>query len=107
MRVANDVVVQHTKHALEALHPNIKVFRHPDHHPSADDLQSGLETGFQNLSLRTFELAKFSQDALKTLYGTSDDVVLYWAHHEKLCLVDGRIAFMGGLDMCAYARASV
>jgi phospholipase D1/2 len=29
--------------------------------------------------------------------------VLYWAHHEKLCLVDGQIAFMGGLDLC-YGR---
>lgn len=27
-------------------------------------------------------------------------VVLYWAHHEKLCLIDGEIAFMGGLDLC-------
>ncbi|OIW28351.1 phospholipase D/nuclease [Coniochaeta ligniaria NRRL 30616] len=91
---------EHTKHALEALHPNIKVFRHPDHHPSGYDVKADLETNFQNLSLRTFDLAKFSQDALKTLYGTSDDVVLYWAHHEKLCLIDGKIAFMGGLDMC-------
>jgi phospholipase D1/2 len=67
-------------------------------------VKAELETGFQNLSLRTFDLAKISQDALTTLYGTSDDVVLYWAHHEKLCLVDGRIAFMGGLDMCTYSR---
>lgn len=96
-------MLQHTKHALEALHPDIKVFRHPDHHPSGYDVKAELETGFQNLSLRTFDLAKFSQDALKTLYGTSDDVVLYWAHHEKLCLVDGKTAFMGGLDMCAYS----
>jgi hypothetical protein len=43
-----------------------------------------------------------SHDTLKTLYGTSDDVVLFWAHHEKLCLVDGNIAFMGGLDMCKW-----
>jgi phospholipase D1/2 len=78
------------------------VFRHPDHLLSGDDVKSGLETGFENLSLRTFDLAKFSKDALTTLYGTSDDVVLYWAHHEKLCLVDGRLAFMGGLDMCMY-----
>jgi phospholipase D1/2 len=33
----------------------------------------------------------------------NDDAVLYWAHHEKLCLVDGHIAFMGGLDLC-YGR---
>ncbi|EHA24902.1 hypothetical protein ASPNIDRAFT_200845 [Aspergillus niger ATCC 1015] len=34
------------------------------------------------------------------IYGMHEDVILYWAHHEKLCLIDGRIAFMGGLDMC-------
>lgn len=39
-------------------------------------------------------------DALKGIYGVTDDVILYWAHHEKLCLIDGRIAFMGGLDLC-------
>jgi phospholipase D1/2 len=33
----------------------------------------------------------------------TDGQVLYWAHHEKLCLVDGQIAFMGGLDLC-YGR---
>lgn len=82
------------------MHPNVKVFRHPDHHPSGYDVKSELESSFKNLSLRTFDLAKVSGDALKTLYGTSDDIVLFWAHHEKLCIVDGRIAFMGGLDMC-------
>lgn len=25
---------------------------------------------------------------------------LYWAHHEKLCVIDQAIAFMGGLDAC-------
>lgn len=29
-----------------------------------------------------------------------DDVTFYFAHHEKLCLIDGEIAFMGGLDLC-------
>ncbi|KAG8909007.1 Phospholipase D1 [Tulasnella sp. 403] len=24
----------------------------------------------------------------------------YWAHHEKMCVIDETIAFMGGLDMC-------
>ncbi|KAL7424031.1 Phospholipase D1 [Cryptotrichosporon argae] len=27
----------------------------------------------------------------------------YWSHHEKLCVIDETIAFMGGLDLC-YAR---
>ena len=27
----------------------------------------------------------------------------YWSHHEKLCVIDETIAFMGGLDLC-YGR---
>ncbi|KAI1641239.1 phospholipase D/nuclease [Biscogniauxia mediterranea] len=92
----------HTKHALEALHPNIKVFRHPDHMPTD---KSRLEQAFEGLSLdnlrmNAFSLSKVSGDALKELYGSFGDTVLYWAHHEKLCVVDRRIAFMGGLDLC-------
>ncbi|KAL7628012.1 hypothetical protein AAE478_002208 [Parahypoxylon ruwenzoriense] len=92
----------HTKHHLEDLHPNIKVFRHPDHLPT--DRQK-LETAFSGMSLdklklNAFSLSKFSGDALKEIYGSFGDTVLYWAHHEKLCVVDRRIAFMGGLDMC-------
>ncbi|KAI1660886.1 phospholipase D/nuclease [Daldinia decipiens] len=92
----------HTKHALEALHPNIKVFRHPDHLPTD---RAKLETAFadlslENLKLNDFRLSKVSGEALKELYGSFGETVLYWAHHEKLCLVDRRIAFMGGLDMC-------
>ena len=91
---------QHTKHALEALHPNIRVFRHPDHLPNGHDFQADIQSAFKNLSLQTFDLSKLGKDALQTLYGTSDDMVLYWAHHEKLCLIDGSLAFMGGLDLC-------
>lgn len=91
---------EHTKHALEALHPNIRVFRHPDHLPSGHEFQADITSAFKNMNLRTFDLSKLGKDALKTLYGTSDDMVLYWAHHEKLCVIDDRIAFMGGLDMC-------
>ncbi|KAI1754058.1 phospholipase [Xylaria castorea] len=92
----------HTKHALEALHPNIKVFRHPDHLPTS---RSRLEQAFSGLSLdslkmNAFGLSKIPTDALKELYGSFGDTVLYWAHHEKLCLVDRHLVFMGGLDMC-------
>ena len=90
----------HTKHALEALHPNIAVFRHPDHIPDAQDITSSFTDAFKNLSLDGLTLSKLSGDTLKALYGIDDDTILYWAHHEKLCLIDGRIAFMGGLDMC-------
>lgn len=29
--------------------------------------------------------------------------VLYWAHHEKLVVIDQQIAFVGGIDL-AYGR---
>ncbi|KAG0158289.1 hypothetical protein PDIDSM_5802 [Penicillium digitatum] len=90
----------HTKEALESLHPNIAVFRHPDHMPDRQELVADIESTFKNISLDSASLSKMSKDTLKGLYGMNDDVILYWAHHEKLCLVDGRIAFMGGLDLC-------
>ncbi|CAG8925328.1 unnamed protein product [Penicillium salamii] len=90
----------HTKHALEDLHPNIAVFRHPDHLPDRQELAASFASSFQNLSLDSASLSKMSKDTLKGLYGMNEDVILYWAHHEKLCLIDGRTAFMGGLDMC-------
>ncbi|CAI7633819.1 unnamed protein product [Penicillium bialowiezense] len=90
----------HTKHALEDLHPNIAVFRHPDHLPDRQELAASFASSFQNLSLDSASLSKMSKDTLKGLYGMNEDVILYWAHHEKLCLIDGQTAFMGGLDMC-------
>ena len=93
----------HTKHALEALHPNISVFRHPDHLPDGQTLQSSFWSSLQNIDLSAKTASTLPQDALKAIYGMNEDVVLYWAHHEKLCLVDGTVAFMGGLDLC-YGR---
>ncbi|KAL8768775.1 MAG: hypothetical protein Q9209_005063 [Squamulea sp. 1 TL-2023] len=97
------VCSSHTKHALENLHPNIAVFRHPDHLPDAQSLQSSLVSSLQNLSLSAKTATTLPLDALKAVYGMNEDVILYWAHHEKLCVVDGRTAFMGGLDLC-YGR---
>ncbi|EEP79989.1 hypothetical protein UREG_04831 [Uncinocarpus reesii 1704] len=90
----------HTKHHLEDLHPNISVFRHPDHLPDRQTLHSGMVASFQNMTLNPAGIAKLSSDALKGIYGMNDNVILYWAHHEKLCLIDSKIAFMGGLDLC-------
>lgn len=93
----------HTKSALEALHPNISVFRHPDHLPDRQTLQSSFMTSLQNMTLSASALSQLPVDGLKAIYGMNEDAVLYWAHHEKLCLVDGHVAFMGGLDLC-YGR---
>lgn len=93
----------HTKHHLEDLHPNIAVFRHPDHLPDTAVLSASFMQSLQNMSFSPGKLAQLPGDSLKAIYGAHDDTVLYWAHHEKLCLVDGTIAFMGGLDLC-YGR---
>ncbi|OLN97400.1 Phospholipase D1-like protein 1 [Colletotrichum chlorophyti] len=91
----------HTRNYLESLHPNIGVFRHPDHVPTGYDFQAELRQNFANMNINTFTLSKASGDAIKAIYGTATDgVTLFWAHHEKLCLIDGKVAFMGGLDMC-------
>jgi phospholipase D1/2 len=88
---------------LEELHPNIKVFRHPDHGLDMDGAKADLEAVFKGLSMgsiNAFKLAHAPEDAVKSLYGSAGDIVLYWAHHEKLCVVDRKLVFMGGLDMC-------
>ena len=91
----------HTKHALENLHPNIAVFRHPDHLPDTAVLSGSFISSLQNLS--PAKMMQLPGDGLKAIYGAHEGTVLYWAHHEKLCLVDGVTAFMGGLDLC-YGR---
>ncbi|RMZ88745.1 hypothetical protein DV736_g4026, partial [Chaetothyriales sp. CBS 134916] len=78
----------------------LTLFRHPDHLPDSQTTQSSLVSAFQGLKLDAAGLSKLGQDALKGIYGITNDVILYWAHHEKLCLIDGRNAFMGGLDLC-------
>jgi phospholipase D1/2 len=93
----------HTKHALEDLHPNIAVMRHPDHLPDSQTIAATIKNQFSNFKLTAASASQLPGDTLKAIYGVNEDTVLYWAHHEKLCLVDGRIAFMGGLDLC-YGR---
>lgn len=90
----------HTKKALESLHPNIAVFRHPDHLPDGHEVASEIANAFQHLTLDSASLTRMNKENLKGVYGATDEMILYWAHHEKLCLIDGHIAFMGGLDLC-------
>ncbi|KAH7328165.1 putative phospholipase D [Stachybotrys elegans] len=98
VRAALTLDSAHTRTALEALHPNIRVFRHPDHLPTGYDLTSELGTTFNHLT--NFDLARASGNAIKALYGTTGDIVLFWAHHEKLIVVDNKLGFVGGLDLC-------
>ncbi|KAF7195689.1 Phospholipase D1 [Pseudocercospora fuligena] len=95
----------HTKHWLEDNDStgNIKVFRHPDHLPDKQTLASSFISSIKQSGLSASKLAQLPGDALKGIYGMSEDSILYWAHHEKLCLIDGHVAFMGGLDLC-YGR---
>jgi phospholipase D1/2 len=92
---------QHTKAALEVPdHPNIKVFRHPEHVIDGEILEDSVLADLKKASVKGLDLLKLPEDGMKKLYGLDNDAILYWAHHEKLCLVDGRLAFMGGLDLC-------
>ena len=95
----------HTKHWLEDNDKtgNIKVFRHPDHLPDKQTLASSFISSIKQSGMSAAKLSQLPGDALKGIYGMNEDNVLYWAHHEKLCLVDGHVAFMGGLDLC-YGR---
>lgn len=71
--------------------------------PDSSALASNFWSQFQGKDLTAASAAQMPLDALKAIYGMNEETVLYWAHHEKLCLVDGHIAFMGGLDLC-YGR---
>lgn len=95
----------HTKHHLEDNDKtgNIKVFRHPDHLPDKQTLASNILSNIRQSGMSASKLAQLPGDAIKGIYGMNDGTVLYWAHHEKLCLIDGHVAFMGGLDLC-YGR---
>lgn len=75
------------------------MFRHPDHLPG-EDLKFSIEESLQNLALDAAKIGTMSRDKLRSIYGGKDEMILYWAHHEKLLLIDGKIAFMGGLDLC-------
>jgi phospholipase D1/2 len=86
----------HTKHALEALSENISVFRHPDHNPSGREILAE----FKDIISSSHDPSDLPKEGLEAIYGLSDDIILFWAHHEKLCIVDGKTAFMGGLDAC-------
>jgi len=95
----------HTKHWLEDNDKtgNIRVFRHPDHLPDKQTLASNLWSSIKETGMSASKLSRLPGDAIKGVYGMNEDTILYWAHHEKLCLIDGSVAFMGGLDLC-YGR---
>jgi phospholipase D1/2 len=65
----------HTKHALEALHPNIAVFRHPDHLPDQSVVASNIWDSIKNLGsgkLTAAQAGRMPTDALKGIYGMHD-----------------------------------
>lgn len=75
---AMSVASIHTKHALEALHPNIAVFRHPDHVPDRRVLQSELWTSIQGMKLSAASASELPGDAIKAFYGMGEDTILFW-----------------------------
>lgn len=81
----------------------MQVLRHPDHLPDKQTLASSFMSSIKQSGMSASKLAQLPGDALKGIYGMNENAILYWAHHEKLCLVDSHVAFMGGLDLC-YGR---
>lgn len=64
---------EHTKHALQALCPEGS-------------------PGFGNITIMRHPDHNVLENAA--------DMTFYWAHHEKLIVVDYEVAFIGGLDLC-------
>lgn len=86
----------HTKAALEQLcprgdagHGNIYVMRHPDHDPF---LHGADMTFFWVCSL----LSPSVLDVAVAVWGLTGAQ----AHHEKFVVIDHKVAFVGGLDLC-------
>ncbi|GAM89123.1 hypothetical protein ANO11243_071580 [Dothideomycetidae sp. 11243] len=90
-----------TKHYLEGLHPNIVVFRHPDHLPDRKAVWTEFLEALKDMDMKFsyYLLVKLPGAALRALFGGSEETILLWAHHEKLVIIDRAIAFMGGLDL--------
>lgn len=86
----------YTKRTLEALHPGISVFRYPNHIPGEGVRPSQIgsysargDAGIQEIG----------DEALQGLFEAAGLRTLFWAHHEKLVIVDQQLAFIGGIDL--------
>lgn len=95
----------YTKFTLEALHENIVVVRHSyQMDPVSASLKLEHDTRLGNLTdSRVYEPTNLSSPAKKYLPTTkvfTNDPEVDWCNHEKLCVVDRTIAFMGGVDIC-------
>ncbi|PVH82421.1 phospholipase D/nuclease [Cadophora sp. DSE1049] len=95
---------KHAKNSLEALHPNISVFRHPDGYQGAQSTLSTGKTMLQGLmAAGKSGITKLSDETLQTMIAAAGGPTLLWAHHEKVVIVDREVAFLGGIDL-SYGR---
>ena len=74
----------YSKRLLLAVHENIKVLRFPNHFAAGVYLWYAISFDF---------LLFQSYDQFKTYY-------YHRSHHEKIVIVDHRVCFLGGLDLC-------
>ncbi|KAL4986500.1 hypothetical protein BDW68DRAFT_178718 [Aspergillus falconensis] len=90
----------YTKRALEALHPGISVFRYPDRIPGEGvrPSQIGSYSAKGDAGIR-----EIGDEALQGLFEAAGLQTLFWAHHEKMVIVDQQLAFVGGIDL-SYGR---
>ncbi|KAL4809820.1 hypothetical protein BDV18DRAFT_166572 [Aspergillus unguis] len=94
----------HTKRALEALHPNVSVFRYPDHIQQPLDVLSAAKSIVEEIAASgKTSLGDVTDEVLQAAFRLVGGPTLLWAHHEKLAIIDQHLAFVGGLDL-SYGR---
>lgn len=94
----------HTKHSLEALHPNISVFRYPDHYSGVKGAISSTKSTLQSVVAGgAAGLGKISDETLQSMFAIAGGPTLLWAHHEKVVICDRNLVFIGGIDL-SYGR---
>ena len=54
----------------------------------------------QNHTFKAFSLFLIISENIRVLRHPNTLLPILWSHHEKLVIIDQKVAFMGGLDIC-------
>ena len=79
--------------------PKIKIYIHMYREPNPLDLGSA----HSQEVLESDEILKLNVHILRHPERGIAGAKLLWAHHEKICVIDDKIAYLGGIDLC-YGR---
>ena len=79
--------------------PKIKIYIHMYREPNPLDLGSA----YSQELFESDEILKLNVHVLRHPERGIAGAKLLWAHHEKICVIDDKIAYLGGIDLC-YGR---